>query len=106
MTVNADNVVSISETKQDFSRVARLVDKNGAAVILKNKVPRYIILAYTPEMSTYTGKSFGKNQQPTPEIENVRQLLRKEMSEKGTLGICANAGDGWEAHVKEHYAQH
>ena len=38
-------------------------------------------------------------------IEDVRQLLQKEMTENGTLAVMAAAGDGWEAHVKEHYAE-
>jgi hypothetical protein len=37
-------------------------------------------------------------------IEDVRQLLHKEMAERGTSSITAAAGDGWEAHVREHYA--
>lgn len=44
MTVNTKNLVSITEANQNFSRVARLVDENGAAVILKNNVPRYVLL--------------------------------------------------------------
>lgn len=47
MTVNAKNLVSITEANQNFSRVARLVDENGAAVILKNNVPRYILLEFS-----------------------------------------------------------
>lgn len=47
MTVNTKNFVSITEANQNFSRVARLVDENGAAVILKNNVPRYILLEYS-----------------------------------------------------------
>jgi len=41
----------------------------------------------------------------TAEIEDIRQLLQKEMAEKGTLTISAANGDGWEAHVKERYAE-
>ena len=44
MVINSENLVSITETNQNFSKVARLVDKTGAAVVLKNNVPRYIIL--------------------------------------------------------------
>lgn len=47
MQINTKNLVSISEANQNFSRVARLVDENGAAVILKNNSPRYIILEYS-----------------------------------------------------------
>ena len=46
MTINSDNMVSITETNQNFSKVARMVDRSGAAVILKNNVPRYIILDF------------------------------------------------------------
>ena len=38
-------------------------------------------------------------------IDDVRQLLQKEMTEKGTLAVTAAAGDGWESHVREHYAE-
>ena len=47
MTVNTKNLVSITEANQNFSRVARLVDETGAAVILKNNVPRYVLLEFS-----------------------------------------------------------
>ena len=37
-------MVSISEANQNFSKVARLVDERGSAVILKNNVPRYLVI--------------------------------------------------------------
>ncbi len=46
MNVNTKNLVSITEANQNFSKVARLVDENGAAVILKNNVPRYLIVEF------------------------------------------------------------
>lgn len=46
MNVNTDTLVSISEANQNFSKVARLVDKYGSAVILKNNAPRYVILEF------------------------------------------------------------
>jgi antitoxin Phd len=46
MQVNIQNLVSITEANQNFSKVARLVDQNGAAVILKNNTPRYVIIEY------------------------------------------------------------
>ena len=39
--------MSITEANQNFSKVARLVDENGAAVILKNNVPRYLVLEFS-----------------------------------------------------------
>lgn len=47
MQINTNNLVSITEANQNFSRVARLVDENGAAVILKNNVPRYILMEFS-----------------------------------------------------------
>jgi antitoxin Phd len=47
MTVNTKTMVSITEANQNFSKVARLVDENGSAVILKNNVPRYIVMEFS-----------------------------------------------------------
>ena len=46
MNVNTNTMVSISEANQNFSKVARLVDQYGSAVILKNNPPRYLILEF------------------------------------------------------------
>lgn len=46
MMINTDNLVPITEANQNFSRVARMVDENGAAIILKNNVPRYILMEF------------------------------------------------------------
>ena len=47
MVINTDNLVSITKANQNFSRVARMVDENGAAVILKNNVPRYVLMEFS-----------------------------------------------------------
>jgi antitoxin Phd len=47
MNVNIENLVSISEANQNFSRVARFVDEKGTAIILKNNAPRYVLLDYS-----------------------------------------------------------
>lgn len=47
MNINTNTLVSITEANQNFSRVARLVDENGAAVILKNNVPRYLVVEFS-----------------------------------------------------------
>ena len=46
MNVNTKTMVSISEANQNFSKVAKLVDQYGSAVILKNNSPRYLILEF------------------------------------------------------------
>lgn len=46
MNVNTKNLVSITEANQNFSRVARMVDENGSVIILKNNVPRYLLVEF------------------------------------------------------------
>lgn len=46
MNINTNNLISITEANKNFSKVARLVDENGSAVILKNNVPRYLIIEF------------------------------------------------------------
>ena len=47
MMINTNNIVSITEANQNFSRVARIVDENGSAVILKNNAPRYLLVEFS-----------------------------------------------------------
>ena len=47
MTIDTNTLVSITEANQNFSKVARLVDEKGSAVIMKNNVPRYLILDFS-----------------------------------------------------------
>ena len=47
MQVDINNLVSMTEANQNFSKVARMVDEKGAAVILKYNAPRYVILEYS-----------------------------------------------------------
>lgn len=46
MNINTNNMISITEANQNFSKVARLVDESGAVVILKNNVPRYLVVEF------------------------------------------------------------
>ena len=45
--INTDNLVSITEANQNFSRVARMVDEKGSVVILKNNSPRYLLIEFS-----------------------------------------------------------
>ena len=47
MMINSNALVSITEANQNFSKVARLVDEQGSAVILKNNVHRYLIVEFS-----------------------------------------------------------
>ncbi len=54
MKIDTCTMVSITEANQNFSKVARLVDEKGSAVILKNNTPRYLIIDFSKadEIST------------------------------------------------------
>ena len=47
MMISTNNMVSITEANQNFSRVARMVDEHGSAVILKNNSPRYLLIEFS-----------------------------------------------------------
>lgn len=47
MTIDTNTMVSITEANQNFSKVARLVDELGSAIILKNNVPRYLVIDFS-----------------------------------------------------------
>lgn len=47
MTIDTNTMVSITEANQNFSKVARLVDELGSVVILKNNVPRYLVIEFS-----------------------------------------------------------
>jgi antitoxin Phd len=46
MLVNTKDLIPLTEANQNFSRVARTVDEKGSVIILKNNVPRYIIIDF------------------------------------------------------------
>ena len=47
MTINTNTTVSLTEASQDFSKVAKLVDEHGSVVILKNDIPRYLVIDFS-----------------------------------------------------------
>ena len=44
MTINTNEIVSVSEANQNFSKVTRIAERNGQALIFKNNKPKYILL--------------------------------------------------------------
>ena len=47
MTIDTNTVVSISEANQNFSKVCRMVDNLGKAIIFKNNSPKYMVLEFS-----------------------------------------------------------
>ena len=44
MYINTDAIFSMTQANQNFSSVARTVDKKGEAVVFKNNKPKYLIV--------------------------------------------------------------
>ena len=47
MTIDTNTMISITEANQNFSKAAKVVDEHGTAVILKNNVPRYLVIDFS-----------------------------------------------------------
>jgi len=47
MIVDTNTMISITEANQNFSKVTKVVDEHGTAVILKNNVPRYLVIDFS-----------------------------------------------------------
>lgn len=46
MLVNTKDLISLTEANQNFSKVARTVDEKGLVVIMKNNIPRYVVIDF------------------------------------------------------------
>ena len=47
MIIDTNTMISITEANQNFSKVTKLVDEKGTAIILKNNVPRYLVIDFS-----------------------------------------------------------
>ena len=46
MNIDTNTVVSMTDANQNFSKVSRIVDEYGSAVIFKNNAPRYLVIQF------------------------------------------------------------
>ena len=76
MTIDTKTLISISEANQNFSKVARLVDEYGSAVILKNNIPRYLVI------------DFSKAEQETTASEEDVLSISKRLMEQNKFSCC------------------
>ena len=44
MMIDTNTILSVSEANQNFSRVTRIADAKGKAVIFKNNRPKYLLI--------------------------------------------------------------
>lgn len=44
MNISTNAIVSMTEANQNFSKVAKVAEKNGEAVIFKNNKPKFMLI--------------------------------------------------------------
>lgn len=44
MQINTNQILTMTEANQNFSKAVKVVERSGAAVIFKNNRPRYLIV--------------------------------------------------------------
>jgi len=44
MNINTETITTMTEANQNFSKVARLAENNGQAVIFKNNKPKFLLI--------------------------------------------------------------
>ncbi|MFR4433267.1 MAG: hypothetical protein ACLT4N_12455, partial [Blautia sp.] len=77
MTIDTKTLISISEANQNFSKVARLVDEYGSAVILKNNIPRYLVIDFSKA-----------EQETTASEEDVLSISKRLMEQNKEAYEC------------------
>lgn len=65
MKIETDSMIPMTEANQNFSKVTRLVDQEGIAIILKNNKPKYVLV----------------NFEEYEEINTIRQTRQKKIDE-------------------------
>jgi antitoxin Phd len=43
MIIDTNQILTMTEVNQNFSKAAKLIDKRGSAIIFKNNRPKYIL---------------------------------------------------------------
>ena len=72
MTIDTKTMISITEANQNFSKVAKVVDEHGTAVILKNNVPRYLVIDFSKaENFSYSENSSYKEKDKIADSQDV-----------------------------------
>ena len=69
MKVSTQNMVSITEANQNFSRIARMVDEQGPVLVLKNNKPKYLIIEFSYFENEYA---------PDEDVLNISKALIKK----------------------------
>jgi antitoxin Phd len=57
MNIDTNVLIPMTEANQNFSKVVRLVDESGMAVIMKNNKPRYMVLSFSEYDEIHAARS-------------------------------------------------
>ncbi len=79
MTIDTNTMISITEANQNFSKVAKVVDEHGTAVILKNNVPRYLVIDFSKAENFSDGEV--KKVANTEDVLSISERLIKQNKE-------------------------
>ena len=76
MVIDTNLLVPMTEANQNFSKVVRIVDENGMAVILRNNKPCYMVLSFSEydEVQAARHKLFNETADSII-AENIEALL-------------------------------
>ncbi|GHU71939.1 prevent-host-death protein [Spirochaetia bacterium] len=72
MTITQENRVTYDDMSQDFPAIAKLVDKTGSAVVMKDNLPRYVIL----DFALIRGEETAANAEI---MESARNLIARHL---------------------------
>ena len=75
MTIDTNTVVSISEANQNFSKVCRMVDTLGKAVIFKNNSPKYMVLDFSVAEKAELASATAEGSEETTYIPASREEI-------------------------------
>ena len=80
MNIDTNVIIPMTEANQNFSKVVRLVDESGMAVIMKNNKPRYMVVSFSEydKIQVARSKLFNETADSviTENIEALRELAK------------------------------
>lgn len=70
MNIDSNTMISILEASQNFSKVTRIVNQYGSAVILEDNTPKYVITEFNQADEV-------QNASDNDVIESSKRLMKK-----------------------------
>ena len=58
MLIDTNLLVPMTDANQNFSKVVRMVDRDGMAVILKNNQPKYVVVDFSEYDTDFCNRKY------------------------------------------------